>query len=119
MAPRTCRSAIPQPTTGLVPVAVDRAIEIPIEMVAIAPIAVHRAMTHAGRLKAVRKAAGLRRLHEGYARDRRGHNRPKNIPHEDTSSGGNSQSKHLGQHGKSHSILRMQAIGLLSTAALD
>src|SRR5205085_5192366 len=78
--------------TGLVPVAVDRPIKVAVEMVAIAPIAVHRAVTHAGHApESIRKAAGFGRLYECRPGDRRGHNRAKNIPHEDTSSAGNSQ----------------------------
>src|SRR5436309_1655352 len=78
--------------TGLIPVAIDRPIKVPVDVVAIAPVPEHpAAVADAGRLKAVREATGLGRLHEGHSRDRRSHYRAKNKPHEDTSSAGYSR----------------------------
>src|SRR5262249_26866032 len=87
---------------------VEATVETTIDVVAIAPITVHRAVTHAGHANAVREAAGIGRLHERHTGNRRGYNRPKNIPHEDTSSGGNSLAKRPGEGKKSHMIHREQ-----------
>src|SRR5437762_1628983 len=79
--------AIPYQRPDLVPVAVDRPVEVSIEVMSVG-IAEHRAaMAHAHRLEAVPEAAGFGRLHESHTGERRGHNRSKNKPHEVTSFG--------------------------------
>src|SRR5262249_35155342 len=82
-----CQRRHPYSRTYLVAAPPVRSVETTIDVLAIAPITVHRAVTHAGHANAVREAAGIGRLHERHTGNRRGHNRPKNIPHEDTSSG--------------------------------
>src|SRR5438046_10263314 len=82
MAPPAFRRRHSLSTTGLVPVAVDRAVEVPVKV----PRPEHRgAMAHAHRLEAVPEAAGFGRLHESHTGQRRGHNGPKNKSHDGTS----------------------------------
>src|SRR5438045_3072511 len=77
--------AIPYQRPDLVPVAVDRPVEVSIEVMSVG-IAEHRAaMAHAHRLEAVPEAAGFGRLHESHTGERRGHNGPKNKSHDGTS----------------------------------
>src|SRR5437764_355933 len=84
MAPPAFRRRHSLSTTGLVPVAVDRAVEVPVKV----PRPEHRgAMAHAHRLEAVPEAAGFGRLHESHTGECRCHNRSKNKPHEVTSFG--------------------------------
>src|SRR5206468_11608113 len=88
--------AIPHQRAEFAPIAVKRPVNAPVEVpVAIAitapAITHHRATVHTGRLEPIAEAAGLGGLHERHPSDRRGHDRTKNKPHEDTSSAGYSR----------------------------
>src|SRR5437764_1205142 len=79
--------AIPYQRPDLVPVAVDRPVEVSIEVMSVG-IAEHQAaLAHARHPDAVGEAAGLGWLHERHAVDCSCHDRSKNKPHEVTSFG--------------------------------